>query len=50
MVGGELLGVAWWGAIGIVALGLVAASVAVGVPRRALTVQAAALVGFGGSP
>lgn len=48
VVAGELLGLVWWGAIGIVALVLVVAGLLGGVSRPALTAQAAALAGFGG--
>jgi hypothetical protein len=48
VVGGAMVGLSWWGAIGIVALALVAVGLLGGVPRRPLTAQAVAMVGFGG--
>jgi hypothetical protein len=48
VVAGELAGLTWWTAIGIVAAALVAIGLIGNVPRRALTAQTAALLGFGG--
>jgi hypothetical protein len=48
IVAGELAGVPWWAALGLVAAALVAAGLIGGVPRPALTAQTAALLGFGG--
>jgi hypothetical protein len=44
---GEIVGVPWWVAVGVVAAGLVVIGLFLGVPRRALTTQTVALAGFG---
>jgi hypothetical protein len=48
VVAGELAGLPWWVAVGIVAAGLVAVGLVIRAPRPALTAQTAALLGFGG--
>ena len=48
VVAGQLAGLAWWAAIGIVAAALVAIGLIGKAPRPALTAQTAALLGFGG--
>jgi hypothetical protein len=47
VVAGELAGLAWWITLGLVAAALILAGLIVGVPRPALTAQAAAALGFG---
>jgi hypothetical protein len=47
-VAGDLAGLPWWVAVGIVAAGLVAIGLVIRAPRPALTAQTAALLGFGG--
>lgn len=44
---GELVGLRWWGAFGIVAAALVVIGLVLGVPRRPLTAQAVAMAGYG---
>ena len=44
---GELLGLKWWGAVGIVAVVLVVLGLVLGVPRRPLTAQTVAMAGYG---
>lgn len=48
VVAGGLVGLPWWVALGGVALALVVVGLLVGAPRRPLTAQAVAMVGFGG--
>jgi hypothetical protein len=48
VVVGELAGLVWWGAIGIVAVALAALGLVLRVPRRALAAQAIALLAYGG--
>lgn len=48
VVAGRLVGLPWWGALGIVALALVVVGLLIGVPRRPLTAQTMAVAGFGG--
>ena len=48
VVAGELAGLPWWVAIGVVAAALVAIGLIGRAPRPALTAQTAALLGFGG--
>jgi hypothetical protein len=48
VVVGELIGLVWWGAIGIVAAALTALGLSLRVPRRALLSQAVALLAYGG--
>lgn len=47
VVAGELAGLTWWAALGIVAAALAATGIITGVPRPALTAQTAAVLGFG---
>lgn len=44
----KLAGLPWWAGLGIVAVALVAAGLLGGVPRRPLTAQSLALLGYGG--
>ena len=44
----KVAGLPWWAGLGIVAVALVAAGLLGGVPRMPLTVQAFALLGYGG--
>lgn len=44
---GQLAGLSWWGAAGIAAAALVVIGLLSKAPRRALTAQTAALLGFG---
>jgi hypothetical protein len=48
IVASEILGLRWWVAFAVLALGLVVTGVLLRVPRPALTAQTAALIGFGG--
>jgi hypothetical protein len=45
---GELVGLVWWGAVGITAAVLLGIGLVIGVPRRALAAQTVAMLGFGG--
>lgn len=45
---GELAGLPWWAVCGIAAAALVVIGLVIRAPRRALTAQTAALLGFGG--
>ncbi|MEV7624030.1 hypothetical protein [Actinoplanes sp. NPDC089786] len=47
VVAGELAGLTWWVAVGLVAAGLAVIGLVTGVPRPALTAQTGALLGFG---
>ena len=47
VVVGALVGLVWWGAIGIVAAALIALGLSLRVPRRALVAQAVALLAYG---
>jgi hypothetical protein len=44
----ELIGLAWWVGLGVVAAALIVVGLVGGVPREALSAQTLALLGFGG--